>query len=109
MLRMCWISRHDMFEVLNRVSVSLLLSRNASELITRVDLVSVDLQRALESLSRLVQLTAALMDQSEIVMRRCIRGVQRGRLEILLERCLRTMAAHDVAEITTQQHEQKKQ
>jgi hypothetical protein len=34
---------HDVFEVLNRVGVSFLLARDASELIARVDLAVVDL------------------------------------------------------------------
>src|SRR5687767_8310360 len=42
-LRVCRIAGDDVFEVLNRVGVSFLLARNASELITRVDLAVVDL------------------------------------------------------------------
>jgi hypothetical protein len=42
-LRMGGIARDDVFEVLNRIGVALLLARDASQLITRVDLGVVDL------------------------------------------------------------------
>ena len=42
-LRVGGISRDDVFEVLNSVRVSLLLPRNPSELVTRVNLFRIDL------------------------------------------------------------------
>src|SRR2546423_14517985 len=107
-LRMRRVSRDDLFEVLNRVSISFLLSRDASELITRVDLLRIDLQRAFKLFARLVQLTTALMNETEIVMCRGVCRIQRSGFKILPESGFRTMAAHDVAEVTTQQHKQQK-
>src|SRR5690349_4829607 len=74
-LRMRRIASDDMFEVLNRVGKSFLLSGDASELITRVDLAVVDLQRAFETFARSFQLATALMNQAEVVMRRRIRRI----------------------------------
>ena len=42
-LRVRRISSHNLFEILNRVAVSLLLSRDASQLIARVNLFRIDL------------------------------------------------------------------
>src|SRR5688572_7724329 len=98
-----------MFEVLNRVRVSLLLKCNASELIARVDLLRIDLERAFKPLTRLVQLTTVLMNQTQIVVRGSIRRIQCGGFKILLERCLRAMTADNVAEETTQQQKQQNQ
>src|SRR5689334_20339564 len=49
------------------------------------------------------------MNQPEIVVRGSVRWIECRRLEILLERRPRAMASHDVAEVTTQQHEKEKQ
>src|SRR5215213_7623152 len=57
----------------------------------------------------MVQLAAALVNQSEIVVRGSISRIECCRLEVLLERRPSSMAAHDVAEITAQQHEKKEQ
>src|SRR5688500_4591517 len=103
------IPRDYMFEVLNSVYVSLLLACNAPELVTCVYLLGVDFQRAFESLACCVQFTTALMNQSQIVMRRSVRRIECCRFEVLLECCLSTMAAHNVAEITAQEHVQQKQ
>src|SRR5687768_17248588 len=103
------IPRDHMFEVLNSVNVSPLLPCNASELVTCVDLLGVDFQRAFESLACCVQLPPVLMNQSQVVMRRGIRRIKCCRFQVLLECCLRTMTAHNVAEISTQQHVQQKQ
>src|SRR5688572_33356319 len=75
-LRMCRILRDNVFEVLNRVSVSPLLSSDTSELITRVDFAIVDLQRALKPFTRCLQLAAALMNQPEVVVRGSVRGIE---------------------------------
>src|SRR5687767_4542621 len=103
------IPRDYMFEVLNGVYVSLLLPCNASELVTCIDLLGVDFQRAFESLACCVQFTTALMNKSQIVMRRSIRGIECCRFQVLFKCRLRAMAAHDVAEITAQEHVQQKQ
>src|SRR5687767_1153024 len=67
-LRMRRIASHDVFEVLNRVSVTLLLPCDAAQLVARVDFAFVDLKRALESLTRRIEFASALMNQTEIVM-----------------------------------------
>src|SRR5829696_1353400 len=103
------ISRDYLFEAVNSVPISLLLPRNASKLVTGIDLFGIDLQGALKSFPRLVQLAPALMDQSQIVVRRSISRIQRCRLEILLESRLRAMTTQDVANVPTHEHKQQKQ
>ena len=61
-VRMCRIACDDMFEVLNCVGISLLLARDASELITRINLAVIDLQCAFETFACGFQLAAALMN-----------------------------------------------
>src|ERR1044071_5810018 len=97
------ITRDDLLEVLNRVSVSLLLSRDAPKLITGVNLFSVNLQRAFKTRARFIELAAALMNQTEVVMRRRIGRIQCRRFKVLLESGFRALTAHDVAEVTPQQ------
>src|SRR5690348_10857503 len=103
------VSRNDVFEALNRVAVSLLVPRDASELIRRINLFRIDLERAFEAYFGLVELAAALVNQSTIVMRGSVGGIQSSCLEVLLERCLCAMAAHDVHEVTAHQEEQQNQ
>src|SRR6185295_1676817 len=97
------ITRHHFFKVVNRVSVALLVSGDASELITGVDLFRIDLECTLKACARFVQFTTTLMNESKVVMRGSICRIQGGRLEILLERRLRSMTANNVAEVTAQQ------
>src|SRR6185369_3412551 len=67
-LRMRRLTRYDLFEVFNRVCQSLLLPRYASELEMCVDLILVDRNRLVEPFNRLIQITALLMNQTEVVM-----------------------------------------
>src|SRR5690242_14032758 len=103
------VSCHDVLEILNSVGVALLLPGDATQLITRVDLTVVDLQRAFETLACLVELAAALVNQAEIVMSRSVGGIECRRFEVLFESRLRALRTHDVAEVTAQQHEDEKQ
>src|SRR6185369_16047414 len=52
---------------------------------------------------------STLMNQPEVVMRRSVCWIECRRFEVLLKRSPGAMAAHDVAEVTTQQQEQEEQ
>src|SRR5690349_14504280 len=49
------------------------------------------------------------MNQPEVVVRGSVRWIECRRFEVLPERRPRPMTTHDVAEVTTQQHEYKEQ
>src|SRR3569832_1465120 len=49
------------------------------------------------------------MNQPEIVVRGSVRRIECRRFEVLFERRPCTMAAHDVAEVATQEHEKEEQ
>ena len=91
MLTVCLIARHNLLEVLNRVGESFLLQCDASKLIVRIDLVFVDLNRAFKALARGFKLASLLMDQSQIVVGRRIRRIQRRRFQVLFERLTRAL------------------
>ena len=88
-LAMGWIAGDNLFKVPDRVSESFLQQGDAPQLIMGIDLVVVDLYSSLETLPRCLNFTAALMNQSEVVMCRRIRGIQRCRFEVLFERLAR--------------------
>ena len=103
------VPRDHLFKVSDRFLIALLRTRDATELVIGVDLLLIDGDCLFESLTSSIQLPALLINKSQVVMRRSIGGIERRRLEVLFERRFRTLVAHDVAEVTAQQHEKKEQ
>ena len=62
------------------------------------------LRLAARALPRCIELAALLMNQSQVVMRGCIRGVQSSALKVLFESSLRAVLTHDFAEVASQKH-----
>ena len=68
-LRMGLIALHHLFEMADGFRQPTLRSRDSAQLIVRVQLVRIDINRALKALARLIQFSALLMNQTQIVMR----------------------------------------
>jgi hypothetical protein len=67
-LRVSLVSRHNLFEVLNCIRVSLLRTRYAPKLIAGIDLLRINLDRTFKSFTSRVKLTSTLMDETQIVV-----------------------------------------
>ena len=72
-------------EVLDRIRVPVLLTRDATQLIVRVQLKVIYLDRSLKPFTRFVQLIPLLMNQAKIIMSRSVCRVERRGFQILLE------------------------
>ena len=62
------VTRHHLLKVLNRVNQSLLDPGDASQLVMRVNLFIVDLDRTFETFARRREFAALLVNQPEVVM-----------------------------------------
>src|SRR5882672_12537313 len=103
------IANNYLLDMLDRFYGLLLLARNASQLIVRVDLFRIDLYGAFETLACRFQFAALLMNQSQIVVGRRVRRIERCGFQILFERRARSLRSTELSKISAQQHEQHKQ
>src|SRR6185295_11154066 len=86
-----------------------LLARDAAQLIVRVGFVGVNLNRAREARLRFLVLSALLIDQSEIVMRRRISRIEGRGFEVSLEVFTRSLRACDITQKVSQQDDDQDQ
>src|SRR6185295_13901632 len=103
------IASDDSIEVRNRISEPALLARDAAQLIVRVGFVGVNLNRAREARLRFLVLSALLIDQSEIVMRRRISRIEGRGFEVSLEVFTRSLRACDITQKVSQQDDDQDQ
>src|SRR6185369_2066961 len=68
MLRVSWVSRNHLLEVLNRIGVSLLHTGYASKLIAGIEFLRINLDRTFKSFTSRVKFTSTLMDEAQIVV-----------------------------------------
>src|SRR5882724_437853 len=109
LLRVSLIALHDLLEMADGFRQSALSAGDAAQLIMRIQLFRIDVDRALKSLARQIQLASRLMDQSQIVMGRCITRINRRRFQVLLESRARALSADNARVITSQEEEEHQQ
>src|SRR4030095_15092772 len=70
------IARNNLFEVANRVSKSFLLSATTPELLMRVNLFFINLDGSFEAFAGGLKLSALLVNETKVVVRRRVRGAK---------------------------------
>src|SRR5215813_11854308 len=100
------VPQHYLLEVADRLVISLLRARDATELVMRVDLLVIDGYRFFETLASRIQFSALLINKTEVVMRGSVGGIQRRGLKILFECCPRSLLPNDLVEISAQEQKQ---
>src|SRR6185295_14724975 len=89
----------------DRLPKPALFARDPAELIVRVGLVRVDVDRAGKPLLRFIKLAALLMDQSEVVMSRSVSGIQGCSFQIPFEILSRALRAQNISEHIAEQNQ----
>src|SRR5712692_8667997 len=97
------IALDDFLEVSDGVRQTILRAGNAAQLIVRVQFVRGAIDRAMRTLARLLQFTALLLNQTQVVMGRRITRIDGSGFQVLLEGRARALLADDVGEIAAQQ------
>src|SRR5262249_24873492 len=108
-LAMSRFELQNLLEILNRFAVPALFPVDDSELVKRVDFARVDLDRAFIGRSRRVEISALLIEQSQVVMSGGVGRIERRSLQILLKGRPRAMRAHKIVDAVAQQKQQQQQ